>query len=129
MQNPFYSFINKTVSCIDEYTDGCGYLESAHPVNFALKRYLDWLKPYCMDVMVDTVLQMLPECTYKYMEGFNFILTHSTNFTQDFCSLHMHMAKECDDMAELSVFSRYNKAKMYSRGAMISWMCEHSKGI
>ncbi|XP_061194923.1 uncharacterized protein LOC133203073 [Saccostrea echinata] len=118
------SFINKTLSCITGNINGCGMLESAQPVAYALKRYLDWLKPYCMDIVADQMLKSLPECSVKYLDGFNFVLTHSTNFIQDFCGFHMHMADQCDDMEDLPAFPTYSKAKLYSRAAMISWMCQ-----
>ena len=104
-------------------------LEATRPVAYSLKRYLDWLRPYCMNVMVDQMLQTLPECTVKYLDGFNFLLAHSTNFTQDFCAYHMHVSTQCEDMNSLPAFARYSMAKMYSRGAMISWMCSQSESI
>lgn len=112
-----------------ENTNGCGMLEAAQPVAYALKLYVDWLKPYCMNVMVDQMLQSLPNCTVQYLDGFNFLLVHSTNFTPDFCALHMHVSSHCDDMKNLPALPRYNQAKMYARGAVISWMCESSKSV
>lgn len=127
--NLYFSFMNKTLSCIMENTNGCGMLEAAQPVAYALKQYDDWLKPYCMNVMVDQMLQSLPNCTVQYLDGFNFLLVHSTNFTQDFCALHMHVSSHCEDTKNLPALPRYNQAKMYARGAMISWMCERSKSV
>ncbi|XP_052102318.1 uncharacterized protein LOC127735918 isoform X2 [Mytilus californianus] len=126
--------VNETLHCIKQHTAGCAMSPSLLPLGYSKKKYLDYLRPYAytppMEMDGKDPLSRMTRCMFKFMEGFENIMSHGKNFSQAMCHLYMSMDKECAKMDDLpSVLQPGMKHQEMIWTGMVEYHCSQMKEL
>lgn len=126
--------VNETLHCIKQHTAGCPMSPSLLSLGYSKKKYLDYLRPYAytppMEMDGKDALSRMTRCWFKFMGGFETVMSHSKNFSQAMCHLYMSMDKECGKMDDLpSVLQPGMKHQEMIWTGMVEYHCSQMKGM
>ncbi|XP_063434047.1 uncharacterized protein LOC134715647 isoform X2 [Mytilus trossulus] len=126
--------VNETLHCIKQHTAGCPMSPSLLPLGYSQKKYLDYLRPYAytppMELDGKDALSRMTRCWFKFMSGFETVMSHSKNFSQAMCHLYMSMDKECGKMDDLpSVLQPGMKYQEMIWTGMVQYHCSQMEEL
>lgn len=97
--------VNQTMHCIHEKTSGCTWSPSLLPVKYAVKSYLDMMRPYCYTPVEshegDDVVERVTRCTFNFMDSFQHVMISATNFSSAMCHIFSKVDEECNRMDDM----------------------------